>query len=128
VTRPRRAVGPLSVGDPDTLKTRLCREMCTTCVFKPGNPMHLERGRLKTLIDEALAAERFIICHSTLPHATSDPGVKPAVCRGFYDRYTTTALRMIAVMFGFTDIDPPQLNPSADQPTPSAIDTRRPNA
>jgi hypothetical protein len=128
VTRSRRAVGPLSVGDPDTLKTRLCREMCTTCIFRSGNPMHLEPGRLKSLIDEALAQERFIICHATLPHATSDPEVKPAVCRGFYDRYSTTALQVIAVLFGFTDIDPPRHNPPAHDPAEPAVDTTRPDA
>lgn len=106
----------LSVGDPDTWKTRLCREMCGTCVFRPGNPMFLDPGRLKTLIDEALAADRFIICHATLPYATEDPAVRPAVCRGFYDRYGTLALRLIALMFGFTEIDPPPTSRHAASP------------
>ena len=119
MTQPHRRDGDddaLSVGDPDTWKTRLCREMCTTCVFRPGNPMRLGPGRLKTLIDEALAAERFIICHATLPYATDDPAVRPAVCRGFYDRYGTLALRLIVLMFGFTEVDPPPTSPHAGPP------------
>ncbi|WP_430788138.1 hypothetical protein [Actinoplanes sp. G11-F43] len=95
-----------SVGDPETMRTRLLARMCDTCIFRPGNLMHLQQGRLRDLVDEARAAESFIICHSTLPGMAPE-GVQPAVCRGFADRYRTRSLQIIERMFGFTEVEPP---------------------
>ncbi|MDW5327164.1 hypothetical protein [Plantactinospora sp. KLBMP9567] len=33
--------------------------------------------------------------------------VKPAICRGFADRYSTQALQVIQRLFGFIEVDPP---------------------
>lgn len=42
------------------------------------------------------------------PHPYSQyPEVKPAICRGFADRYSTQALQVIERTFGFVEIDPP---------------------
>jgi hypothetical protein len=106
------AAAVLSVGDPETGKTRLLAGMCTTCVFRPGNQMHLTPGRLRDLVDETLRARSYIVCHSTLPGMAPD-GVRPAVCRGFADRYDTQALQIIRRLFGFIEIDPPAM---PDQP------------
>ncbi|MFE9690662.1 hypothetical protein [Micromonospora sp. NPDC005806] len=97
----------LSVGDPDLGKSRLLSRQCDTCVFAPGNKMHLTPGRLRDLVAEARARESFIICHSTLPHY-KHPDAKPAICRGFADRYHTQALQLIERLFGFVEVDPPQ--------------------
>lgn len=97
---------PISVGDPVTRKSRLLARQCDTCIFRPGNPMHLADGRLRDLVREATGRESFVICHDTLPHGPH-PDTAPAICRGFYDRYHTTALQIIDRLFGFIECDPP---------------------
>jgi hypothetical protein len=105
----------LNVGDPVTRKTRLLSRQCQTCIFRTGNPMHLEPGRLARMVREAQAAERYIICHDTLPYGQY-PDSRPAICRGFFDRYSTLALQLFARLWGFHEVDPP--SPPADpQPT-----------
>jgi hypothetical protein len=96
----------LSVGDPATMRTRRLSRMCDTCIFRPGNLMHLNEGGLRDLVAQALRTQRYIVCHSTLPRMAPD-GVKPAICRGFADRYTTQTLEVIDTLFGFDDVDPP---------------------
>ncbi|MBQ1022774.1 hypothetical protein [Micromonospora sp. C95] len=96
----------LSVGDPELRKTRRLARECATCIFKPGNPMHLDPGRLKQMVTEACGDAGYIICHSTLPYAGSP--VPPAVCRGFADRYRTWQLQVMERLWGFVDIEPPE--------------------
>jgi hypothetical protein len=96
----------LSVGDPDLGKTRLLTRPCDTCIFHAGNPMHLGADRLREFVDRVRAEQSFIICHDTLPHHRY-PDAKPAICRGFYQRYTTQTLRLIQRLWGFTEVDPP---------------------
>ncbi len=71
---------PPPVLDPVTGRIRLCATRCDTCVFRPGNLMHLTPGRLKTLVETAIAKEGHIVCHDTLDHRPEVPG---AICRGF---------------------------------------------
>jgi len=101
----------LSVGDPVLRKTRLLSRQCGTCIFRPGDPMHLAPGRLRDLVTQARGAAGYIICHSTLP-AYAGNGAQPAVCRGFADRYTTWQLQLIDRLWGFVEVDPP------DEPPP----------
>ncbi|MET8147863.1 hypothetical protein ACIBSW_24915 [Actinoplanes sp. NPDC049668] len=96
----------LPVGDPATMRTRRLSRMCDTCIFHPDNRMHLAKGRLRELVEQAREAQSYIVCHSTLPGMAPD-GVQPAVCRGFFDRYSTQALQLIGRLFGFDDVDPP---------------------
>ncbi|SCL26031.1 hypothetical protein GA0070616_3225 [Micromonospora nigra] len=96
----------LSVGDPELRKTRRLARECATCIFKPGNPMHLDPGRLKQMVTEARSDAGYIICHSTLPYA-GYPEAKPAICRGFADRYSTQVLQVIERLFGFVEVDSP---------------------
>ena len=106
----------LSVGDPALGKTRLLSRECATCIFKPGNRMHLAPGRLKQLVAEARADDHgYIVCHSTLPYAGSP--IPPAICRGFADRYPTVQLRLIAALWGFVEVDPPEPAEPAGTPT-----------
>jgi hypothetical protein len=95
----------LSVGDPELRKTRLLAGECATCIFKPGNPMHLDPGRLRRMVSEARGDAGYIICHSTLPYAGSP--VPPAVCRGFADRYRTWQLQVMERLWGFVEVEPP---------------------
>ena len=99
--RPER----LSVGDATLGKTRLLAEQCITCIFRPGNLMHLAPGRLRHLVHEARTDAGYIICHQTLPYA--DSPVPPAICRGFADRYPTWQLQLIERLWGFVEVPPP---------------------
>jgi hypothetical protein len=74
----------LSVADPSG-KTRLLAAMCDTCIFHPGNRMHLAPGRLADLVADTRKDGGFIVCHTTLPGPWQQAA--PAVCRGFHDRY-----------------------------------------
>ena len=67
--------------------------MCSTCIFRPGNLMRLEAGRVKQLVRDATRADSCIPCHETLSR-------KQAVCRGFFDRHPTAPLQ-IADRLGF---------------------------
>jgi hypothetical protein len=84
-------------------EVRVCREMCPTCVFRPGNLMHLSAGRLREMIQTAQAGESGIVCHSTLDLEEA------AICRGFWDRYhqTVWTLRLAAGLGVVRDFDLP---------------------
>ena len=62
-------------------KVFVLTEKCPTCVFWPGNRMHLQAGRVKDMVDQCLRNGGAIPCHKTL-----DSG-KMAMCRGFWDAY-----------------------------------------
>jgi hypothetical protein len=97
----------LSVADETLGKTRLLAEQCSTCIFRPGNLMFLSPGRLRRLVAEARSDGGYIICHQTLPYAGSP--IPPAICRGFADRYSTWQLQVIATLWGFVEVPPPNL-------------------
>ncbi|GIG86938.1 hypothetical protein Pen02_18740 [Plantactinospora endophytica] len=84
--------------------------------------MHLGEGRLRDLVTQARRVERFIVCHDTLPHHKY-PQVKPAICRGFADRYSTQALQVIERLFGFIEVDPPGEDVNAADNTAPTRDT-----
>jgi hypothetical protein len=85
-------------GDPP--RVHVMGEMCSTCVFRPGNLMDLHPGRLRQMIHEAQRDESTIVCHSTLggqaPHN--------AACRGFFDRFPTRPLQ-VADRLGLVEYD-----------------------
>ena len=66
------------IGDPSTREVRVCDRLCTTCIFRPGNLMNLEPGRVTSLVKGAIEAESHITCHQTL--GTNEP----AMCAGYY--------------------------------------------
>ncbi|MXM62185.1 hypothetical protein GR925_01640 [Streptomyces sp. HUCO-GS316] len=65
------------VADPATWSVRICAGRCDTCIFRPGNLMRLEPGRVADLIAQAIAEEGHVVCHSTLGTSA------PAICAGF---------------------------------------------
>ena len=81
------------------------REMCETCVFRPGNRMRLKGGRLRQMVEDSRKGDGGgITCHKTL-HWASDAG--EAICRGFFDRYATSPMQ-IADRLGFIkEVDEP---------------------
>lgn len=73
-------------------KVYVCREMCPTCVFRPGNLMQLNPGRLRGMIDEAVKNESCIPCHHQIFHVEGEP--QDACCRGFFDRHPTQPIQI----------------------------------
>ncbi|MEV0257693.1 hypothetical protein AB0H82_25975 [Streptomyces sp. NPDC050732] len=80
------------VADPETWSVRVCGDRCTTCIFRPGNLMHLEPGRVASMLKKAVAEEGHIVCHQTLGTQA------PAICAGFAahprGRVASLALRL----------------------------------
>ena len=67
---------------------------CDTCIFRPGNLMQLERGRVAAMVAEAKRKDSCIPCHET----THGQAKGKAVCRGFFELYATMPLRLALVM------------------------------
>lgn len=65
-------------------------EMCSTCIFRPGNLMRLREGRVEEMVADALAKDAHIICHSTLDR----PRAQQQACAGFAARHDTSTLRI----------------------------------
>jgi len=70
-------------------KVHVCEQLCSTCVFRPGNLTRLHPRGLAAMIAEAKAYESAIICHSTstgtgptMPSAVaSTTATRPSRCR-----------------------------------------------
>lgn len=70
--------GPYAeVADPASGTVRLCTRRCDTCIFHPGNPMHLRPGRATDMVTQVRETEEHVVCHKTLGTDS------PAICRGF---------------------------------------------
>lgn len=67
---------------------RVAKEMCPTCIFRPGNLMKLDPGRVKDMVEDARKNDSAIICHDTLDQPLQ------AVCRGYFDSYETQPLQV----------------------------------
>jgi hypothetical protein len=90
--------GPLT---PDGL--RVMAERCETCIFRPGNPMQLNRGRVREMVSESIKCDSFIPCH----HALYESDEAPAVCRGFYDAYGDQTLGCrLGLLYGVIEVRP----------------------
>lgn len=63
---------------------RVLSTKCATCIFRPGNRMHLPPGYRDQLVQQALDRDSWIVCHATLPD-TGNPVGSQAICRGFWD-------------------------------------------
>jgi len=72
--------------DRETGRVRVFRRRCSTCVFRPGNLMHLVPGRLEQLVAENVERGALLTCHQTLPYGVH-PELQPAVCAGFWARH-----------------------------------------
>jgi len=67
-------------------RVHVLSEKCSTCIFRPGNQMHLTPGRVREMVDASLEQDAGITCHQTLSYGGYDvPG--EAVCRGFFDAH-----------------------------------------
>ncbi|WP_369226708.1 hypothetical protein AB5J52_39360 [Streptomyces sp. R39] len=91
------------VADPATGTVRLCARRCDTCIFHPGNLMHLQPGRVTEMVTRAGRAEGHVVCHKTLGTEAS------AICRGFADgpdQGRSLALRLARALGTLREISP----------------------
>jgi hypothetical protein len=91
-------------------RPRLLSEQCATCIYRPGNLMHLAPGRLKEITESNLReGSRGLICHDTLPYGAY-PEYGEAMCRGFYDKFgpQSNYVRIIDRLGGFAEVPPPE--------------------
>lgn len=87
-------------------RVHVLAEKCSTCVFRPGNLMRLEAGRVKDLLDRNIERDSALQCHQTLNYSAE--ALPPAVCRGFYDHPRSDEslpIRMARIM-GLIEFDP----------------------
>jgi hypothetical protein len=75
-------------------KVHVRKTQCKTCIFRPGNLMHLEEGRVEQMVRDAVADDSCIPCHH---HLYTGAKVEP-ICRGFYDKHATTPIRLAEAM------------------------------
>ena len=68
-------------------RVHVMHSMCSTCIFRPGNLMHLESGHVLNMVQQATKNESAIICHETLDG-------EQAVCHGFLKLHATIPLRL----------------------------------
>lgn len=99
---------PTNVIDQETGKVRVLSRRCSTCVFRPGNLMHLRPGKLEALVEHHIASGSLLTCHQTLPYG-DHPDFRPAVCAGFWAGHSrsTTAGRIARGLIGIIRITPP---------------------
>lgn len=57
---------------------------CPTCIYRPGNLMHLQPGRREDMENAANELGSWIVCHATLT-ANGTPLGEQAICRGYWD-------------------------------------------
>lgn len=77
---------------------RVLTEQCSTCIFRPGNLMHLATGRLADMARDVKADESYVICHQTLER----PKRQRCICKGSWDRYKTQIIQL-AERLGFIE-------------------------
>jgi hypothetical protein len=127
---------PGDILDDVTGLVRVLDEKCITCVFRSGNPMHLEPGYLQGIIRDNVGAGALLTCHKTLPYG-DHPEFGPAACHGFWESHGkhTTAGIIAENFIGITYIKPPkehdeqvqagrEAEPTADRHEPEAGQAR----
>lgn len=61
---------------------------CSTCIFRAGNLMALQEGRVEQMCRDADEAHSAIVCHDTLDQTHQ------AICRGYFDRRSSMTVRL----------------------------------
>lgn len=61
---------------------------CATCIFRPGNLMHLRDGVVGTMKRGADERGTGIVCHEVMH------GPDAAMCRGYYDGHNSALLQV----------------------------------
>ncbi len=82
-------------------KLWVLNDKCKTCIFRPGNLMHLDEGRVEEMVAGCIAENTVIACHKTLDGPRS-------VCRGLWDVHRTEIpILWMAVAFNVVAYDDP---------------------
>jgi hypothetical protein len=87
-------------------KVHVQARKCSTCIYRPGNLMRLEEGRVASMQSDAVAGEGVIPCHQTIASYTGEAG-EESVCRGFFDVAKHRGLLAVAERMGvveFTEV------------------------
>jgi len=82
-------------------KVHVQSRMCGTCIFRSGNLMHLDDGRVERMVDDATSVDGVIVCHDTIGDTRGG-----RVCRGFYDKHKTPPLRLAELMGRVVESEP----------------------
>jgi hypothetical protein len=94
------------VWDEELGGVRLLSAQCSSCIGRPGNLMALKPGRLQDMVDSAKAGEGYITCHQTLKYG-AHPDAGEALCRWFYDRYSTAFTQVMTRLGAMREVAPP---------------------
>lgn len=89
---------------------RLLAEQCSTCIGRPGNLMQLQPGRLRDMAESAVRGEGYITCHQTLKYG-AHPDAGEALCRWFYDHYSTQFTQVMTRLGAMREVPPPGEKP-----------------
>lgn len=75
---------------------------CSTCIFRPGNKMHLQEDRVARMVKECIEEDTVVPCHRTLNGPRS-------ICRGLWDlhRNDIFSLRLAQALGVIAFDDPP---------------------
>lgn len=87
--------------DPVTHKLRVMAEKCSTCIFRPGNLMSLNSGRVAGMLQNVVRQDSYITCHQTL--GTGEPG---AICKGGSDAHMGQLERIARRLDGVIEVQP----------------------
>lgn len=92
-------------------KVHVMEEKCSTCVFRPGNLMHLSPGRLKMMATHVQETGIPFSCHQTLPYAEQEYVEHyggAALCAGAVENYgdQSMVLRLAEAMGNIEKVEP----------------------
>lgn len=100
------------------MPVRLLKSQCKTCVFRAGNLMHLDPGRLAGMVKDCKDGDTHIPCHETIDYSDVDEdgtgagssvvGGPASICAGFAERYEPTILQLARRLDYLELIDPPE--------------------
>jgi hypothetical protein len=83
-------------------KIHVQERKCSSCIYRPGNLMHLEPGRKDQMEADAIRDEGVIPCHQTI-HGRRE---QESVCRGFFDVAKHQTLLQAAERIGIIKFTP----------------------
>lgn len=92
-------------------KVHVMAEKCFTCVFRPGNIMHLSPGRLKSMADHVQETGVPFSCHQTLAYSEEryrDHYQGNALCAGAVENYgdKSVVMRMAHACDVIEEVEP----------------------
>jgi hypothetical protein len=83
-------------------KVHVQERKCSTCIYRPGNLMHLAPGRKEGMEAKAIEDGGVIPCHQTI-HGNR---TQESVCRGFFDVAKHEGLLAVAERMDIIEFTP----------------------